>query len=179
MRWIDEIWWREKAMRKQSVSMCAAGGRWLVCEDHQQRESTAEQQTLHYQHCVLNTEQLHPALRLEGGCCCRCCWRWWRTLWSDWSRSWCWTWWCSWWCSCWWRCWCCKSQNLWNREGVKQKSQSSAPLLSLTASPHEAESLLNTVTKPLNFPAMRCKFLILLICLWCFFFCKSFCAWSC
>ena len=31
---------------------------------------------------------------------------------------------------------------------VQKKCQSSAPLLSLTASPHEAESLLNTVTKP-------------------------------
>lgn len=34
--------------------------------DHQQRESTAVQQTLHYQHSVEQQEQLHPALRLEG-----------------------------------------------------------------------------------------------------------------
>lgn len=56
-----------KGDRKQSVSMCAVGGRWLVCEDHQQRESTAEQQTLDDQHSVEHAEQLHPALRLEGG----------------------------------------------------------------------------------------------------------------
>lgn len=45
--------------------MCGAGGRSLVCEAHQQRESTAVHQTLHYQHSVEQTEQLHAALKLE------------------------------------------------------------------------------------------------------------------
>ncbi|KAG7222314.1 hypothetical protein INR49_016378 [Caranx melampygus] len=38
--------------------------RWGVHEQ-QNRESTAVEQTLHYQHCVEQTEQLHPALRPE------------------------------------------------------------------------------------------------------------------
>lgn len=70
--------------------MCAAGGRSLVSEDHQQRESTAVHQTLHYQHCVEQTEQLHPALRLEGQVSLLQSWQ---VCWlSLWRTGGCWSW---------------------------------------------------------------------------------------
>lgn len=70
--------------------MCAVGGRSLVSEDHQQRESTAVHQTLHYQHCVQHTEQLHLVLRLEGQVSLLQSWQ---VCWlSLWRTGGCWSW---------------------------------------------------------------------------------------
>ena len=82
-----------KMWKESSQSACVQ----LLSEDHQQRESTAVHQTLDYQHCVEQAEQLHPALRLED-----ICWSWklwmgicwsWQVCWlSLWRTGGCWSW---------------------------------------------------------------------------------------